>query len=223
MVRRALPVAFAVVFFAGSAPAQDVKWRHDYSAARKEATASGKPMLLDFGTEACTWCKKLDATTFRNPAIVAALNDHFIPVKIDAEREAKLTEAVKVDSFPTLLLVSADGKIVGRHVGYADVAQMNGLLAKAPGAEKPAKPQAAPSPAAELLAGAKADHDAGKYLACLERCEHISAAFPGTPEAAAARELAKQVAADPAKWNRVTTQVDTDLAALRNTLNAAKP
>src|SRR4051812_16617771 len=152
-----------------NASAQEVKWRHDYAAARKEAAAAGKPMVLDFGTEACTWCKKLDATTFRNPAIVSQLDARFIPVKIDAEREAKLTEAVKVDSFPTLLLVSADGKILARHVGYADTTQMAAFLAKAPESGTSAPPQqaAATSPAAELLAAARADHDAGRYLVCL--------------------------------------------------------
>jgi thioredoxin-like negative regulator of GroEL len=203
-----------VITLTGSAFAQDVKWRHDYAMARKEATATGKPLLLDFGTEACTWCKKLDATTFRNPAIVALLNERFIPVKIDAEREEKLTEAVKVDSFPTLLLVSSDGKIVARHVGYADVAQMHTFLAKAPGA----KPQTE-SAAADLLTRARNDHDAGDYLTCLERCEQIGATFPNTPEATTARELAKRIATDPAKWQRVTSQVESELAALRKSLN----
>jgi thioredoxin-like negative regulator of GroEL len=211
--------AIVIGLFTANASAQDVKWRHDYAAARKEAAATGKPLLLDFGTEACTWCKKLDATTFRNPAVVSQLNDRFIPVKIDAGREERLTEAVKVDSFPTLLLVSADGKIVGRHVGYADVTQLNGLLGKAPAPEKvAATPQAAANPAAEMLMRARADHDGGNFLACIERCDQISATFPGTPEAASARDLAKRIAADPEKWTRVTGQVETDLAALRNAL-----
>lgn len=212
--------AVVVGLMTANASAQDVKWRHDYAAARKEAAASGKPLLLDFGTEACTWCKKLDATTFRSPAVVAQLNDRFIPVKIDAEREEKLTEAVKVDSFPTLLLVSSDGKIVARHVGYADVAQMSGLLGKAPAPEKVVTtPQAATNPAAEMLARARAEHDAGQFLACIERCDHISAAFPNTPEATSARELAKRIATDPAKWTRVTGQIESDLAALKNRLH----
>jgi thioredoxin-related protein len=220
MFRRGFPVAVVVVCFVSPAAAQEAKWRHDYAAARKEATASGKPMVLDFGTEACTWCKKLDATTFRNPAIVSQLDARFIPVKIDAEREVKLTEAVKVDSFPTLLLVSADGKILARHVGYADTTQMAAFLAKAPesGTSAPPQPAAATSPAAELLAAARADHDAGRYLVCLERCDQLAARFPGTPEANSARDLAGRIAADPQKWNRVTGQVETDLAALRHTL-----
>ena len=59
---------------AGQSHAQEVKWRDDYAAARREATETGKPLLFDFGTEACVWCRKLDATTFRDPASNLLLN-----------------------------------------------------------------------------------------------------------------------------------------------------
>jgi thioredoxin-related protein len=124
----------ATPFAGGSAAAQEVKWRHDYTAARKEATETGRPLLLDFGTEACFWCKKLDATTFRDPKVVKLLNEQFIPVKIDANKHPRLTEALNVDSFPTLILATAEGKVVGRHPGFADVGQLTGLLGKAPAA-----------------------------------------------------------------------------------------
>src|SRR5438552_3978122 len=58
-------------------------WRTDYNAARREATEKKRPLLLDFVTENCFWCKKLDSTTFRDPAIVALLNEQFIPIRID--------------------------------------------------------------------------------------------------------------------------------------------
>ena len=116
----------------GTASAQDVKWRTDYTAARKEATETGRALLLDFGTEACFWCKKLDATTFRDPKVVKLLNERFIPVKIDAQKHRQLTDALGIESYPTLVLASAEGKVIGRHVGYADVAQLTALLNKAP-------------------------------------------------------------------------------------------
>lgn len=209
-------VALGGLLWAGTAAAQEVKWRHDYAAARKEATAAGKPLLLDFGTESCFWCKKLDATTFRLPNVAAQLNGKFIPVKVDAEQNEALTRAAGVDSFPTLVLVSADGKIVGKHVGYADAPQLATLLAKAPEAA-PAR-----SPAAEALALARADHDAGRFLACLERCDGVAASFPNSPEAAEARRLAGGIAADSAKWRKVTADLDADLASLRRTLDAGR-
>ncbi|MGL6097907.1 MAG: thioredoxin family protein, partial [Fimbriiglobus sp.] len=58
-------VVIGWVATAPAATAQDVRWRHDYAAARREAADSGKPLLLDFGTENCVWCRRLDATTFR--------------------------------------------------------------------------------------------------------------------------------------------------------------
>lgn len=123
----------------GAASAQDVKWRHDYAAARKEATETGRPLLLDFGTEACFWCKKLDGTTLRDPKVVALLNEKFIPVKIDGGKNPRMTEALGIDGFPTLIVATPEGKVVGRHPGYADAGQMTALLGKAPAvAAKPA-------------------------------------------------------------------------------------
>src|SRR5712692_986242 len=65
--------------------AQEVQWRHDYTAARREAVEKSRPLFLDFGTQNCFWCRKLDVTTFRDPTIVGILNDRFIPLKVQAE------------------------------------------------------------------------------------------------------------------------------------------
>ena len=145
-------------FAGGAASAQDAKWRTDYVAARKEATDSGRPLLLDFGTEACFWCKKLDATTFRDPKVVKLLNERFVTVKIDAQKYAKLAEALNVESYPTLILAAPDGTVIGRHVGYADVAQLTTFLSKAP---EPVAPKVAvPTPTAKHPLS-KAEIDAG--------------------------------------------------------------
>jgi thioredoxin-related protein len=210
---------------AGAAAAQEVRWRQDYAAARKEAAASGRPLLLDFGNEGCVWCRKLDATTFRDRAVVELLNERFIPVKVDGDREEWLTRAAAVNAFPTLVILSADGKIVGRHEGYADAAKMTTLLKQAAPAEAP-KPAAAPvaaarTPAAELLTAARADHAAGRYLACIERCDRLISAFAASPEAGEARRLSAGITADPVKWRQVTGQLETDLTALQQNLGAA--
>ena len=46
-----------------------------------------KKIMLDFYTEWCRWCERMDKTTFRHPAIVSFINDNFYPVKFDAERD----------------------------------------------------------------------------------------------------------------------------------------
>jgi thioredoxin-related protein len=151
-----------VFFLGGRAAAQDVRWRTDYAAARKEASDSGKPLLLDFGTEACFYCKKLDATTFRDPKVAKLLNERFVAVKIDAQKEERLATALRIESYPTLLMATADGKVIGRHVGYADAAQLTAFLTRAiPLA--PAALIAPPSPPtkAESQQRRSAEFDAG--------------------------------------------------------------
>ncbi len=112
------------------APAQQVNWRRDYNAARKEASETGRPILLDFGTEGCFWCKKLDLTTFHDPAVVSLLNEHFVTLKVDAEREASLTASLRVQQYPTLVLAGPEGKILGVLEGYQEAPQLAEQLRK---------------------------------------------------------------------------------------------
>jgi len=208
---------------ANSLQAQEIHWRHDYAAARKEAAAAGKPLLLDFGTEACLWCRKLDATTFHDRAVVEAINENFVPLKIDGNRDERLTQAAGVQAFPTVVLVSAEGKIVARQEGYADVAKMMAMLRQVPAREvrESPKPTAASrSPSADLLASARTDYDSGRYLACIQKCDQLTAG-PAGMEAEQARRLAMAIAGDPSKWKQVTTQLESELAAAKRDLEAA--
>src|SRR5262249_42314666 len=102
------------------AGAQEVKWRYDYNAARKEAGEKGLPLVLDFGTDNCYWCKRLDATPSRAPAVVKAMNERFVPLKVDAQKEPQLTQILNIQGFPTLVLAAPDGKILGTLEGYVE-------------------------------------------------------------------------------------------------------
>ena len=48
-------------------------------------------IFIDFYTDWCGWCKRMDAQTFANPIIAAYLNKHFYAVKIDAEQSEPIT------------------------------------------------------------------------------------------------------------------------------------
>src|SRR5262249_45306929 len=108
-----------------------VKWRHDYNVARREAQEKGLPLVLDFGTENCFWCRKLDESTFRDPTVVGVMNERFIPLKIDAEREVKLAQVLRIQSYPTVVLAAPDGKILGTLEGYQDAARFHENLQRA--------------------------------------------------------------------------------------------
>jgi thioredoxin-like negative regulator of GroEL len=102
--------------------AQEIEWRQDYAAARREAAEKNLPLVIDFGTENCFWCKKLDATTFHEPAVADLMRQRFIPLRIDAEKDPELASKLRVESYPTVVLAGADGKILDVQVGFIDAA-----------------------------------------------------------------------------------------------------
>jgi thioredoxin-related protein len=112
----------------GAAGVPEVQWRINYTLARKEALTKNRPLLLDFGTEQCFWCRRLEAITFRDARVVDVLNEHFIPLKVDAEREPRLTEALHIQSYPTLVLAAPDGKIVGTLEGFLEAGRLHDHL-----------------------------------------------------------------------------------------------
>jgi thioredoxin-related protein len=121
-----LPLALAVS--ASKASADEIRWRRDYNTARKEAEEKGRPLMIDFGTEHCFWCKRLDATTFQEPSIISLLNEQYIPLKIDAEREAALAQTLHITSYPTIVFGASDGRILGTVVGYKEAGEFLGIL-----------------------------------------------------------------------------------------------
>jgi thioredoxin-related protein len=122
-------VAAATLFCGpGLVGAQDVQWRFDYNTARKEAEKKGLPLVLDFGTDNCYWCKRLDDDTLRDPAVVKMLNEKFVPLKINANEEKQLAKMCSVTVFPTVIFAGPDGKILGTLEGFKDATHFYGVL-----------------------------------------------------------------------------------------------
>src|SRR5689334_17276623 len=113
-----------------SASAQEVEWRFDYGKARQEAVEKNRPLVIDVGTEHCHFCKQLDLRTFKDPAVVAMLNERCIPLKINADQHARLAEALRVEYYPTLVFANSEGKILGYQQGFIEAAALHDRLTK---------------------------------------------------------------------------------------------
>lgn len=61
-----------------------VKWMTLQEAMEKVKTQP-KPILMDFYTDWCGWCKKMMMTTYANPGLAQYINTNFYPVKFNAE------------------------------------------------------------------------------------------------------------------------------------------
>ena len=59
--------------------------------ALAKSKKANKKILVDFFTDWCGWCKRMDKTTYEDPRVIETLNRYFIPVKFNAEREEPVT------------------------------------------------------------------------------------------------------------------------------------
>ncbi len=102
------------------AAAQQVEWRTDYGKARKEAVQKGLPLIIDFSTENCYWCRQLEQRTFTDAAVIELLNEHCVPLHIDAGRNPDLIEKMNIQSYPTLVYASPEGRVLGYQQGFIE-------------------------------------------------------------------------------------------------------
>jgi thioredoxin-related protein len=63
-----------------------IKWMTWDEAVKANAKAPRK-IFIDFYTDWCGWCKRMDATTFSDPAVADFVNKNFYPVKFNAEQK----------------------------------------------------------------------------------------------------------------------------------------
>jgi len=62
-----------------------VAWHPWGDEAFREARERDVPLFLSIGYSACHWCHVMAAESFADPAVARALNEGFVPVKVDRE------------------------------------------------------------------------------------------------------------------------------------------
>jgi thiol:disulfide interchange protein len=75
--------------------------------------------MVDFYTDWCGWCKELDANTYTAREVIDE-SQHFVSVKVNAEKRTDLAQRYRVEGFPTILWVDSGGNELDRLPGYAE-------------------------------------------------------------------------------------------------------
>ncbi len=95
-----------------------IKWGNDLQKAAQLSRKSGKPILVQFTADWCTFCHKMLDETLSNEKIAQQVNEYFIPLVLDADEHGKVVKALGVKAFPTTVVISADLKSANRIVGF---------------------------------------------------------------------------------------------------------
>jgi thioredoxin-related protein len=68
-------------------------WNEAVDAVAKDKAAGRTPklILVHIYTDWCSWCKKMETNSFNKPRVARYINEHFYPVKFDAEYKETIT------------------------------------------------------------------------------------------------------------------------------------
>ena len=131
VLRRASLVVACIALVSDASGA--VNWRSNIDAAKIEAAQSNRFLLLHFWSPSCGPCKLLDKNVFSHPPLGAALEQNFVPVKINTEVWRAITDAYRVEVVPTEIILTPQGEELARpripNSPNEYVSQLNSLAA----------------------------------------------------------------------------------------------
>ncbi len=114
-----------------------IKFDDGIAVSEKES----KPVLIDFFTSWCHWCKVMDEKTFSNDEIAKYLDEHFVTVRVNAEDKTDsntfqgntytsvdLAQAFRVTGYPSLAFLDKEQQIVSVIPGFLPPEQFINIL-----------------------------------------------------------------------------------------------
>jgi thioredoxin-related protein len=106
----ALAAFVTLIHFTVPAPAAEhgVHWL-TYEQGLKKQKELQKPMLLLFHLPYCYRCKSMERKVYKDPEVIRLVNQHFIPVEIDLDKEKQTAMQYGVDYTPTHVFIAPDG------------------------------------------------------------------------------------------------------------------
>lgn len=96
---------------------QGVQWLYDWEETLHKAQLNNTPIMINFYTQVCPYCVKLDRDTFANRAVASFLNENFICVKIDASKNS-IASNYYITGVPMTYFTTIDGTAMGYMAGY---------------------------------------------------------------------------------------------------------
>jgi thioredoxin-related protein len=105
---------------------------HKYDKGLAKAKKEKKHILVDFYTNWCGWCKRMDKNTYEDEEVKKLLNESYVTIKVNAESkeevqvdgqkmtEKDLARKFSVRSYPTIWFLKHSSDRIAPYYGYAD-------------------------------------------------------------------------------------------------------
>lgn len=121
-----------VLFQSAAFAATDkIKWQSYSKSIFTESMKDRKPILLFVKADWCPHCTTMKKTTLQNQGVIKLVNESYIPVMIDVDKNRDLAKKYKVTGLPAFIVLSAKDKKVADFSGEMTIIQFMQKLSQA--------------------------------------------------------------------------------------------
>lgn len=103
-------------------------WASGFASGLEQSQVTQKPLLVVFGAEWCSWCRKLERELTSDAA--SAVRDEWTLAKVDVDEDEELASKYGVQALPTIVVVDTTGAKIESAEGYMPMDQLAGWLAE---------------------------------------------------------------------------------------------
>ncbi len=94
-----------------------ISWASSLEDAFQTASEKAQPVLAEFWSEECKWCKRLEDSTFAHQSVID-LSKNMVFVRAEAKKDTITREKYRIAGFPTVILMNSQGEEIDRIYGY---------------------------------------------------------------------------------------------------------
>ena len=86
-----------------------INWMSWGPEAFARAQREDRPILLSISAVWCHWCHVMDDTTYSNADVIAAINEHYVPIRVDNDERPDINARYNMGGWPTTAFLTPDG------------------------------------------------------------------------------------------------------------------
>lgn len=113
--------------WADAPPKTGIQWT-PYQEGVALGKQNGKKIFLNFYADWCRYCAMMNKTTFEDKSVISYLNDNFISIKVNTDKDQKIAMKYNINQLPDNWFVAQNGEQIGNMLGYLPPEQLLPLL-----------------------------------------------------------------------------------------------
>jgi len=105
----------------------NINWQN-YENGMVRGKSESKKILINFYADWCRYCKEMDKKTFKDKSVISYLNENFVSIKVNSDKNRKLAQTYNVRGLPATWFITETGENIGNRPGYMSPEDMLNVL-----------------------------------------------------------------------------------------------